>query len=293
MSAFRYPESGDWYRGNTHLHTTASDGGTEAEAVAALYAEAGYDFLFRTDHWVDAGQAAAPAEPPLLWLDGVEIDGQDATGAAYHVACLGTVRGLERENDLEAAMAAAREQGALLILAHPYWTGNNLADAFRHGFDGVEIYNHVCRWLNGKGDGAFVWDAMLQRDPNVLGLAVDDAHLRPENPVWQGGWIMVNAESATAADILGSIRAGRFYASCGPEFRSIRCEGNTVSVETTPVRFIRLVGPAWRGTRLWSYDGELVDEAEFEIPNDWAYARLELVDDYGRHAWTNTLQIVE
>ena len=61
-----------------------------------------------------------------------------------------------------------------------------MEDPLRHGFDGVEIYNHVCRWLNGKGHGLCYWDAMLQHQPNLLGFAVDDAHLRPEHPGWNG-----------------------------------------------------------------------------------------------------------
>ena len=158
-----YDTTGNWYKGNTHLHTTASDGGATAAEAARLYAKAGYDFLFRTDHWAASDVAGEAEEAPLLWLDGVELDGRDDHGTYYHVACLGKVAGIERGMGLTAAMAAAREQGALTVLAHPHWSGNGLADALRHDFDGVEIYNHVCRWLNGKGDGLVHWEAMLRK----------------------------------------------------------------------------------------------------------------------------------
>ena len=39
-----------FYRGNTHCHTTRSDGRRSPEEVIALYREAGYDFLTLTDH---------------------------------------------------------------------------------------------------------------------------------------------------------------------------------------------------------------------------------------------------
>ena len=39
-----------FYRGNTHCHTTRSDGRRSPEEVIALYREAGYDFLALTDH---------------------------------------------------------------------------------------------------------------------------------------------------------------------------------------------------------------------------------------------------
>jgi predicted metal-dependent phosphoesterase TrpH len=48
---FRYDTGGQWYKGNTHIHTTVSDGGMSYAETAALYASAGYRFLFATDHW--------------------------------------------------------------------------------------------------------------------------------------------------------------------------------------------------------------------------------------------------
>ncbi len=35
---FRYNTENQWFKGNTHLHTTASDGGETAAKVAELYA---------------------------------------------------------------------------------------------------------------------------------------------------------------------------------------------------------------------------------------------------------------
>jgi hypothetical protein len=43
-----------------------------------LYSLAGYDFLFRTDHWVASDVAVEQHAASLLWLDGVELDGSTA-----------------------------------------------------------------------------------------------------------------------------------------------------------------------------------------------------------------------
>jgi len=291
-SRFRYDTSGRWFKGNAHLHTTRSDGGLTYAEANALYASAGFDFLFATDHWVASDVAQLPTGAggaPPLWLDGIELDGRDATGALYHVACLGKVTGITREMGFQAALNAVREQDALTVLAHPQWTGNSFDDALRWPFDGVEVYNHVCRWLNGKGEGAAYWNAMLRRNPAVLGLAVDDAHLRPEHPGWNGGWIMVNAAARAPQPIMGAIYRGNFYASCGPEFHSIRFDGTNVEVETSSVQFIRLVGPAYWGQRLGSFDDQRLTGARFAVPVEWDYAYLEIEDERGRRAWTNTL----
>jgi len=254
-----------------------------------MYAGAGYDFLFRADHWVASDAAAEGEGSPLLWLDGIELDGRDDVGASYHVACLGTFTGLDRERGLAAGMEAARAQGGLLILAHPYWMGNTPDEALRWGFDGVEVYNHVCQWLNGKGDGGVHWNAMLRHFGDTLAFAVDDAHITPEHPGWNGGWIRVNAADRSGPAILSAIRTGNFYSSCGPEIHSIESDGASVTVRTSPVRFVRLAGPASSGKRVGSFDGELQSEATLEIAPDWPYAYLEVEDACGRRAWTNNL----
>ncbi|HUS93343.1 MAG TPA: CehA/McbA family metallohydrolase [Phycisphaerae bacterium] len=291
MATYRYDTSGQWLKGNVHIHSTASDGGKTFAELAKMYARAGYDFLFRTDHWVCSDVAADAADYPLLWLDGIELDGQDARGRWFHVVGLGRVTNIEREMGLDAAMAAVRSQGALLVLAHPHWCGNTMDDALRGGFDGVEVYNHVCHWLNGKSGGGAYWSAMLDRDRGVLAFAVDDAHLRPEHPGWNGGWIVVNAPSRTAEAIAAAVRAGRFYCSCGPEFHSIDARDGQVRVATSPVAFARLVGPGWLGRRAGAFDGQTLTEATFELPEDWAWAYVEIEDPLGRRAWTNTLVV--
>jgi hypothetical protein len=290
MAQFRYSSAGQWLKGNTHIHSTESDGGKDFRELAAMYAAEGYDFLFRTDHWVASDVAADRASYPLIWLDGVELHGRDEMGAMFHVACLGKVTGLAGEDmGLLPALRLAREQGSLLILAHPHWCGNSQDDALRHGFDGVEVYNHVCQWLNGKGGAKPYWTAMLAQNIDTLGLAVDDAHLSAEHPGWNGGWIMVAAAERAPAAILSALRRGEFYASQGPVIHSIRYDGARVSIETSPVQFARLVGPRWNGYRVGSFDAQRITSASFELPANWEYAYLEVEDDRGRRAWTNNL----
>lgn len=286
---FRYDTTGTWYKGNTHIHSTVSDGGKSFAELAEMYSAAGYTFLFRTDHRVASDCAGDAEEYPLLWMDGIELDGCDRRGSAFHVVCLGRFVDITRETDFETALESARAQGGLLVLAHPHWMGNSFEDALGGRFDGVEIYNHVCRWLNGKGDGAVHWNAMLRRLPNTLGFAADDAHLKPEHPGWNGGWIVVNAAGGSRGEIMGAIRAGNFYSSCGPEFRAVEFDGTVLSLRTSPVRFVRLAGPGSLGQRAGSFDGETLTEASFEVPRDWAYAYVEIEDERGRRAWTNPL----
>ena len=290
MPEFRYSLSGRWWKGNTHIHSTLSDGGKNFNELAELYHGAGYDFLFRTDHWIASDARSDPDPYPLLWLDGVELDGDDSSGAGFHVVALGSFQGIQPDMGLQQGMEAARAQGGMLILAHPYWMGNSFEDALRWKFDGVEIYNHVCQWLNGKGEGGPHWNAMLAQYPNTLAFAADDAHIKPAHPGWNGGWVMVNAPTCTPETILAALKAGNFYSTRGPLFESIAWDGNTVSIQCSPVQAARLVGPGPRSRQTGSLDGSLT-QAAFEIPPSWPYTYLEIEDENNRRAWTNPLFI--
>ena len=291
MSALRYGNCKKWFKGNTHIHSVASDGGKNFAELAVMYAEAGYDFLFITDHWVASDVESDAAGYPLLWCDGIELDGVDSTGAAFHVVCLGTFHGMDRKLGLENGITKAKEQGGVLILAHPAWCGNSFDDANRWGFHGVEIYNHVCRWLNGKGDGRVYWERMLLENPEVLAFAADDAHLNKEHLGWNGGWIAVNIEELSRDSVLAAIKAGKFYSSQGPEFKSLEFDGRVVKAETSTIQFARLVGSASNGKRIGDFQKASIDSFEFEVSSDLPFAFLEIEDANGRRAWTNNLLV--
>jgi len=290
--SFRYNTSGSWYKGNVHIHSKDSDGGKSFEELAEMYANAGYSFLFRTDHWVCSNALQEKDTYPVLWLDGVEIDGIDFTGGRYHVVCLGVLKGLPREEGFEACLQTARQQGALLILAHPHWSENSLEDALRWPFDGVEIYNHTCHWLNGKGNGLVHWGAMLKKNPATLAFSVDDVHLRLENIGWNGGWIMVNAAGCSRQEILHAIHCGNYYSTCGPDFHAIEFDGQDLHIKTSPIRFARLVGPGCLGRRVGTFTGPELTQFSISVPKDWAYAYVEIEDNAGKRAWTNGIFII-
>ena len=144
--------NGKWFKGNVHIHSIVSDGGKSFSEIAELYASLGYDFLYRTDHWVASDVGTDTSHYPLLWLDGIEIHAKGQSNSIYHILCLGTLAGISNEMTIKTALEIARKQNALVILAHPYWSGNDFDDIFRYKFDGVEKYNHVTGWLNGKSD---------------------------------------------------------------------------------------------------------------------------------------------
>jgi hypothetical protein len=100
---------------------------------------------------------------------------------------------------------------------------------------------------------------------------------------------MVNAAACNDDEIMDAIKRGNFYATQGPEFKSIEYIRNTVKVETSPVVSIRLIGPRMAGKWINVANKESLLQAEFELPPDWPYARLEIEDATGKRAWSNPL----
>jgi hypothetical protein len=289
MGNFRYETSGRWYKGNTHIHSVVSDGGLNFSQLADLYAGAGFDFLFRTDHWIASDAEADRIEYPLLWLDGIELDGDDERGFYFHIACLGSIKGINRGMGLEEALRMVHAQDGLIILAHPHWTGNQLEEALRLPLDGVEVYNNVCQNMNGKGYAGPIWDGLLDAHPHLLAFASDDAHIHPEEPGWNGGWIVANAAECTRPALIQAIRTGNYYSSTGPDFKAIEFQDGRVQVSTSAVKYIRLVGPGYRCQKVIDTHGCGLSEAEFKIPQDWKTVYIQIEDDVRRLAWTNPL----
>lgn len=290
----RYDCSGRWFKGNLHLHTDRSDGGFSVEDACDFYADRGYDFISITDHGRPFFETEMEEKLPLLILDGIELGGVDENDSFYHVICIGGVHGITPDMTFLEALEKARSQGSILIWAHPHWSGNTVVDGTRHGFDGLEIYNYSCEVSVGRGSGAFHWDWNLDKRPNLLGFATDDNHYVDGYPPQVGGWIMVNAPELSVEALMASIRKGNFYSSSGPDFKSIHIEqGNRVVAETSPIAHARLVGSAKMGKWKASATDEGMSKITFRIPDDWAFARLEIEDANGKKAWSNPLVVNE
>jgi hypothetical protein len=102
---------------------------------------------------------------------------------------------------------------------------------------------------------------------------------------------MVNAADCTQQEILAGIKRGNFYATQGPEFKTIEYGENTVEVETSPATYVRLIGPRRTGKWIHALGENPICRAKFELPPDWPYARLEIEDAAGKRAWSNPLYI--
>jgi len=295
-----------WYKGNTHTHTTYSDGDSPPEVVVDWYAERGYDFLFLTDHNVlipEDHLERLRRRGLALW------QGEEVTMAAVHVNGLGlrdrilpkqpgssAMESQVKEGRAERirwAVEQIRAQGGVAHLNHPNYlwmlTLDDLLDAGDFGL--IEVANGH-NLVSNKGDADHpsteaLWDGLLSAGRQVWGDASDDAHhFKRWGDAWANpgrGWLQVEADSDRMTDVLNAVRDGRFYASSGLALADYAADRSALRVELAgDPATIELIGPG--GEVLDLADGSM---ARFSVPaGSGGYVRVRATAPDGRQLWT-------
>jgi len=292
-----FTRPGRWYRGVFHCHSTNSDGARSVESVITWYAEQGYEVVAITDH-----NQVTPVRPPrggrILVIPGTEVDvGRTRLGEAYHLVGIGLGEMIELPRDVASRQALAaqdvigalRRAGAVVFVAHPYWSGLVVDDLLPlEGIVGIEVFNTNTEVDIGKGYSGVHWDDCLCRGKLLLGVANDDAHWRM--PDHGRAWTMLRAETLTREAVLEALGAGAFYASTGAVLEDVAFDGAVVTVRVgaagaSEVRFIC--------DRRWGHrvvaEGAPLTQATFALRGRERYVRVEVTTPAGHHAWTNPL----
>lgn len=223
-----------WYRGDLHVHSTASSDASSSGSALAPEAwgeharRAGLDFVALTDHNVVAQNralAGAPGDGVLL-LGGEEMTNWSHGHAT--VAGLGTDDWLDwrqrprslrlgrHEARITDLLRTAEELGAYVAAAHPLQllvTWQFFAEARTHG---IEVWNgHF-----SPTDAAAVarWDALLRRGQRIAAAGGSDLH-GLDNPAGVAAGMpttVVHAEALSRRAVVAALRAGRSYLTRRP-----------------------------------------------------------------------------
>lgn len=281
-----FEQPGQWYRGNTHSHSTESDGKLPVAERFAAYREAGYDFLVLTDHRkVNDVQAYSTSD--FLAISGSEVHPSNPYGGAtYHIVAINIHEPVNCANmHPNAVIEDIKIQGGEAVLCHPYWCGHTISDYLPlFGYFAVEVYNDTCMGI-GKGFSEQAWDDLLDRGGPVLGIAADDSH-GTEHDCFHG-WVMVKAQELTLEGIMKALRTGAFYSTLGPEIVDINLADNKLSVQCSAAQSVVFKSECSHGRRILAPEGELLTEATYSVPENTKYVRVEVTDETGKKAWSN------
>ncbi len=228
-----------WFKGNTHTHTTMSDGDSPPEVVAKWYKDHGYRFLVLSDHnvFTDPATLSKLVDAKFLLIPGEEL----TTGfllKPVHVNGLNISRKITPLIDvtlvgtIQKNVDAVRAANGVPHINHPNlsWTISP-RDLLQINNDKLlEIFNgHP--GANNFGGGGWpsmeqVWDHLLTAGREIYGIAVDDAHhfqgeFAPNRSNPGRGWVVVRARNLDAHEIVESLEKGLFYASTGVELDDV------------------------------------------------------------------------
>lgn len=278
-----------------HTHTTLSDGRKTPEEAARIYVEEGYDAIAITDHWKYGEECEIEG---LKIISGCEYNiGGNEAPHVFHIVGVGMTSDPQIPADwvnmvktshtkAEEIIKRIKLFNGLAIVAHPAWSLNTPEQIIGLGdFDAVEIYNSVSEC--GMSDRAYsdvIIDQMatMGRITNIL--AVDDTHYYNGDEC--RGWIMAEATDMDTQGLIRAIRAGRFYATQGPEVHIEKIAPDKVKVVCSPVqKIVFQSNSAWVNGRTVRDDG-LVEAEYTKAPTD-RFVRAEVTDAEGKKAWTN------
>lgn len=294
---------GRWYKGNTHAHTTESDGDSPPDVVARWYKDHRYDFLVLSDHnvFTDPAKLADLVDSTFLLIPGeelttsfesrpVHVNGLNLPGVV-EPRTAGTLVGT-----IQANVDAVREVSGVPHINHPNfrWAfgAAELAQVQRDRL--FEIFNGHPQVHNEGGGGTpgleEVWDALLTAGKRIYGIAVDDAHhFQGEfgrdraNP--GRGWVSVEATALDARAIMEALEAGRFYASTGVVLEDVLVSPSRLEIHIAQDRDFRYT-TVFIGANGRELARSTADPAVFDLTEDVGYVRARVTDSMGWHAWT-------
>ena len=267
-----FSQSGQWFKGNTHAHTSVSDGKLAPEQLINEYKKAGYNFLAITDHEIYSDYTQYDTDS-FIMMPGVELmlwQGDRKIAFTTHLVGLGIpgknkfkhAQKLEYNNTTPTRelIDFLHDNGNFVILAHPYWSGTRLEhfNEYSQGIDAMEIYNNVCNLAYGTGYSEAFFDTAIWADRHIFCVASDDTHqtVSAKND-FCGGFIMVKASCLDRSSIYEAISQGNFYASTGPLIDEFYVENGTFTI---------LIGAS-------SADIRLQEKVEIKLPDEKQFSQ--------------------
>ncbi len=295
-------EGCSWFKGNTHTHTTESDGDSSPEYVTRWYKDHGYDFLILSDHntLTDPATLAHMVDGGFLLIPGEEVT-SSFEDRAVHVNGLNLLelvearRGSTLVGTIQANVEAIRERAGVPHINHPnYGWSMGPEDLWQvGGYRLLEIFNgHPA--VHNHGGGGYpgmeeVWDILLTRGKRIYGIAVDDAHhfqgeFSPTRVNPGRGWVVVRASELSAPALMESLEEGRFYASTGVELEDVVVLGSRLEVHIAPRGDFKYTTTfIGEGGRALALAHGLT--AAYELTGQERYVRARVEDSGGAVAW--------
>jgi len=305
MKKTNFIDKGNWYKGNTHLHTTRSDGKKNPQEAIKQYRNLGYKFFVMSDHRIYFDSTDLDRDDFLV-LSGIELNTNrvDDGYSTHHVTGLKKYKETkEYKNDQKfetlfwddefghtitnKLIKEANEHDNFTILAHPQWSCSFPEDLLGlKDFDAIEVWNQECEAASATGNGEYYYDYLLKKGKKIFAIASDDVHSYRDVAI--GGFIVVKAKEFTKKSIAHAIVEGSYYSSTGPHINEFYIKDNTVYAKGSQCESIKLIFH-YRGKTFYGLNNEGISEIQYELKGNEKYVRCEFINSNGKKAWSNPL----
>jgi hypothetical protein len=297
-----------WFKGQTHLHTTNSDGDELPRRVVRWYYDHSYNFLVITDH---------DHLTPIKYLDTdrnddfILIPGEEITDSfgekPVHINGINIKYQVEPQHGksivktLQNNIDAVRKAGGIAQINHPNykWAFSDTEMANLKNVKLVEIYNfsYGCNDFGGGGSPGMeeTWDRLLSRGMVMYGIIADDTHdyegeFRRGRSNPDRGWIMVRAKELTPGAIVQALENGDFYGTTGVLLKDVNISKNQYRIEIVQEYDFRYT------TRFIGKNGKILKEdfslnPVYKFKGDELYVRARITGSSGGFAITQPLFI--
>ena len=297
-----------YFKGNTHCHSTNSDGELSPAEVGIYYKSSGYDFLAITDHFHLTEPDEYSPSSGITAVPGVEFGGvrlADTVGLWVNRA---DERLTEDDFPDEYPIGDAYQKnidnilkaGGVPILCHPlwHWTFDYEKIKTVTGWKHFELCNASpdCNAMPipGYAPAEELWDKLLSNGQRVFGVASDDAHkytapYTPTKALGGRGFIMLKAESLEDDALRRAFEAGQFYASTGAALKEYALTEAGIKVAVAITKDEEVCSFEFFGLNGKLLQHSIGSEAEYKFRGDELYVRLRIATTTGHWLWTQPL----
>ena len=205
-----------WFKGDTHLHTTNSDGMLHQYELIERCKKAGFDWAIITDHNFNTVEKSYSSDGLTV------IQGQELTGNNGHVNVWGAEipfeppYNLENLEEYKAITDAAKMRGATVSVNHPFCSNCPYRmDLDGIGMDCVEVWNTIQHSDNNKA--LAWWVSKLDSGERIDAVGGSDFHRDYGVRIFGMPTTVTHAKSNSPDDILQALREGRSVVTNTPD----------------------------------------------------------------------------
>lgn len=322
MKKYILPEEGQFYKANLHAHCTCSDGNLTPSEIKEYYKKNGYSVYAYTDHdvYIDHRDLTDESFLPLVGFEaGVNEKKAGVDWPAlrcYHICFIDTQPDRDVEKKKELALHQSKSYdiadvndyireltnlGCLATYNHPYWSLQDLTDygSLKNLF-AMEIGNYGCSIDGNFGFAPQVYDEMLRSGQKLFCISTDDNHnCHPDGSPYSdsfGGYVQIKAKELSYPAIISALKEGNFYSVNGidgPAIHEIYIDDGSLVVHSSNAKLIYVINRTRDCHYVRAGNGEYVNETCFELRGNEEYIRVEVVDEYGRTAYSNAYFLEE